>query len=359
MCVELLAVAMNLRHVDLSGLPLAVKLQLPLCMGLGSHQSLETVSLSNVGLGGTCGTAECARRLVGSVSVSSLDLSWNCFDQEDFQQMGRQLAQTKPGGSKLKKLCLDSTSTVNANNNDSSIAELLEALAYNTSLTELSIAANRIDFKAALVLEDALGYHGQMKNINIAQNPLGCLGFRSLLRLMARQFNNIRHFDADGCFTGAPDVDEDSSVALCQSFSFTNPGGRYKLELDRPYHRAMLRMLCKTTERYKVTVDKGMFDVSYSLGHMSPLTKHSTGVWQVPCTGELNFTFSVESELEENMKGIEDDNFIGFLQRSTSTSPASTRTGTRWFRFAPSGRSSPGGPWTRRSFCRRWPKTST
>ena len=30
------------------------------------------------------------------------------------------------------------------------------------------------------------------------------------------------------------------------------PGGRYKLNLKRPYHRAMLRMLCKTAERYKV-----------------------------------------------------------------------------------------------------------
>ena len=38
---------------DMSGLQLAVKLQLPLCMGLGSHQTLETVALAGVGLGGT------------------------------------------------------------------------------------------------------------------------------------------------------------------------------------------------------------------------------------------------------------------------------------------------------------------
>ena len=31
------------------------------------------------------------------MSFSSLDLSWNCFDAEDFQQMGKQLMQTKPG----------------------------------------------------------------------------------------------------------------------------------------------------------------------------------------------------------------------------------------------------------------------
>lgn len=79
---------------------------------------------------------------------------------------------------------------------------------------------------------------------------------------------SARHFDAEGCFTGGPDMEEDVERVACQSFSFTNPGGtcrwnpsltdadvtpggRYKLNLARPYHRAMLRMLCKTAERYK------------------------------------------------------------------------------------------------------------
>lgn len=316
MCVELLPVAMNLRHVDLSGLPMAVKLQLPLCMGLGSHQNLESVALAGVGLGGTFCTAECARRLVGSMSFSSLDLSWNCFDAEDFQQMGKQLMQTKPGGSKLKKLYLDSTSSV-VGNYDCSISELLEALSYNTSLTYLSIAANRIDFKPALVLEDALANHQHMRNINISQNPLGSLGLRSMLRLLARKNNQIRHFDAEGCFTGGPDHEDDieQSVA-CKTFSFTNPGGRYRLDLKRPYHRAMLRMLCKTAERYKVPLEKPMSDVSYSLGSLPPVTKHpSSGIWQVPSAGELSFTFSVESEIEANMQGVDEDDFVGFLQK--------------------------------------------
>mmetsp|Transcript_66995 Transcript_66995/g.157172 ORF Transcript_66995/g.157172 Transcript_66995/m.157172 type:complete len:1075 (+) Transcript_66995:240-3464(+) len=314
MCVELLAVAMNLKHVDMSGLNLAVKLQLPLCMGLGSHQSLETVALVGVGLGGSCGAAECVRRLVGSISITSLDLSWNCFDQQEFQQMGKQLVQTR--SSKLKKLCLDSTSSV-VGSSDSSIAELLEALAYNRTLSSLSIAANRIDFKASLVLEDALENHKPMKKLNLAQNPLGSLGLRSLLRLLSRESNEIRHFDADGCFTGAPDVEEESvdQRSFCQVFSFTNPGGRYKLDLSRPYHRAMLRMLCKTAERYKVPIDKPMLDVSYSLGHFPVPTKHASGVFQVPSSGELSLTFSLESEIEENIKGIRDDDFLGFLEK--------------------------------------------
>ena len=37
----------------------------------------------------------------------------------------------------------------------------------------------------------------------------------------------------------------------CQRCAFVATGGRYKLDLSRPYHRAMLRMLCKTAERYK------------------------------------------------------------------------------------------------------------
>lgn len=34
-----------------------------------------------------------------------------------------------------------------------------------------------------------------------------------------------RHFDAEGCFTGGPDMEEDVEDAACQTFSFTNPGG--------------------------------------------------------------------------------------------------------------------------------------
>eukprot|EP00913_Durusdinium_trenchii_P030002 g28115.t1 len=232
---------------------------------LGSHQNLESVALAGVGLGGTFCTAECARRLVGSMSFSSLDLSWNCFDAEDFQQMGKQLMQTKPG-----------TSSV-VGNYDCSISELLEALSYNTSLTYLSIAANRI---------------------------------------VANDAKLLVHFDAEGCFTGGPDHEDDieQSVA-CKTFSFTNPGGRYRLDLKRPYHRAMLRMLCKTAERYKVPLEKPMSDVSYSLGSLPPVTKHpSSGIWQVPSAGELSFTFSVESEIEANMQGVDEDDFVGFLQ---------------------------------------------
>jgi len=317
MCVELLSVAMNLRHVDMSGLQLAVKLQLPLCMGLGSHQSLETVALAGVGLGGTTYTAECARRLVGSVSFTSLDLSWNSFDGEDFQQMGKQLMQTKPGGSKLKKLYLDSTSTT-VGNFDCSISELLEALAYNTSLTFLSIAANRLDFKPALILEDALENHRCMRSINISQNPLGILGLRSMLRLMARKENEIRHFDAEGCFTGGPDVEDDveeDKETTCQTFSFTNPGGRYRLHLARPYHRAMLRMLCKTAERYKVGWEKSMSNVSYSLPERVAVSKNSsTKIWQVPTAGELSFTFSLESQIEAKWSSLDEDDFVSFLQ---------------------------------------------
>ena len=106
-------------------------------------------------------------------------------------------------------------------------------------------------------------------SLRLVRNPLGSLGLRSMLRLMARKKNQIRtdskklhtdregrsspktfvqkatvrdvfgafekfwkkgfccgrHFDAEGCFTGGPDLEEDvvQDVA-CQTVSFTNPG---------------------------------------------------------------------------------------------------------------------------------------
>ena len=56
------------------------------------------------------------------------------------------------------------------------------------------------------------------------RNPLGTLGLRSMLRLMARKDNLIRHFDAEGCFTGGPDLEGDVEYAASRTFSFTNPG---------------------------------------------------------------------------------------------------------------------------------------
>lgn len=37
------------------------------------------------------------------------------------------------------------------------------------------------------------------QDINMTDNPLGALGMRSLLRLLSRKENALKHFESDGC----------------------------------------------------------------------------------------------------------------------------------------------------------------
>ena len=64
----------------------------------------------------------------------------------------------------------------------------------------------------------------------------------------------------------------------------------------------------------QVPVDRPMRDVHYSLGNYSLTKNGAVGMWQVPSAGELSFNFSLESEIEANMSGIDERDFVGFLQ---------------------------------------------
>eukprot|EP00931_Biecheleriopsis_adriatica_P073498 TRINITY_DN4776_c1_g2_i1.p1 TRINITY_DN4776_c1_g2~~TRINITY_DN4776_c1_g2_i1.p1 ORF type:complete len:1515 (+),score=303.88 TRINITY_DN4776_c1_g2_i1:282-4547(+) len=316
--IELAVAAEKLKFFDISGMPVSTNYQRVLCDGIGDHPCLETINLAGTGLGGNRHTAECLRKLFASPTLTSVDLGWNCFDANDFDVMGAQVAAKD----NLKYLAVDNTSSA-MGNSDCAVTRLIEWMAYDNSLGHFSCAMNRMDFKAGLVVEDSLEVHKKLRSINISHNPLGSLGLRSLLRLISRKSNFLKHFEAEGCFTGAPDADDmmhpDSKLATtCKVFSFTNPGGRYKLDLARPYHRTLLRMLYKTCDRYKVSVDKPFQELSYSLGQYTHATKDSNGVFNVAKEGVLSLYFNLESEIEENMKGIRDDDFLGFLKKHFS-----------------------------------------
>ena len=44
---------------------------------------------------------------------------------------------------------------------------------------------------------------GHPQDINMTDNPLGALGMRSLLRLLSRKENALKHFQSDGCCLAA------------------------------------------------------------------------------------------------------------------------------------------------------------
>eukprot|EP00913_Durusdinium_trenchii_P024096 g22630.t1 len=169
--------------------------------------------------------------------MRKLDLSWNRFNHEQFTQMGVLIEATE-----IEELGVDYCAAY-VIGRDSPVAELLEGLARDKSLKKLSLVANRVDFRAAL--------------------------------------NALKHFQSDGCYQGISGMaDEDAEG--CSVYSFTNPGSKYVLDLSRPYHRSLLRILYKTAERCKMPLDKSTLgssslrrDASRSLPYLSYLCRSS------------------------------------------------------------------------------------
>eukprot|EP00930_Biecheleria_cincta_P035389 TRINITY_DN24342_c0_g2_i1.p1 TRINITY_DN24342_c0_g2~~TRINITY_DN24342_c0_g2_i1.p1 ORF type:complete len:1419 (-),score=214.24 TRINITY_DN24342_c0_g2_i1:1039-5295(-) len=309
--VEMVRSASNIRSLNLSNLPIGTQYHFAVCQAIGAHTALQTVNLSKTGLGNSsCITTDCLTRLLTNKNVKQLDLSWNRFDHEEFRHMGVLISQ----GGALEELEVDGSSAYVVGK-DSPAGDLLEALALAQSLKRLSLVANRMDFRCGLVAEDALETHPNLKSLVLSENPLGSLGMRSLLRLLSRKTNALLRFDSEGCCHGAAlEIQDNASVNTgAQIFSFTNPGSKYNLNLQRPYHRSLLRMLYKTAERANLDFNQAFRDIDYSEAPYSHPSKEH-GIWQVARSGQLSVVFSVEAQIKSGVKGIDDSDFMGFLE---------------------------------------------
>lgn len=307
--LELARAAVNLRSLNLSGLPLGSHQHVALCQAIGMHSTLESINLSKTGIGvSPVTTMDCLTKLLTNKAVKKLDVGWNRFYHEEFQHMGKLITQGT-----LRELYVDSSSAYVVGR-DSPVNELIEALNFDRSLERLSLAANRMDFTSGLVFEDSLESHPVLKQLIMTDNPLGAMGMRNLLRLLSRKSNALIHFESEGCYHGAATEFQGMSNEdiTCPIFSFTNPGSKYNLDLSRPYHRSLLRMLYKSAERYKLDCTQAFQDVVYSEGTYQHPTQ-DRGVWQVENCGRLKFCFSVETQIRSAVTGIADYDFLGFL----------------------------------------------
>eukprot|EP00928_Gymnodinium_smaydae_P008541 TRINITY_DN13105_c1_g1_i1.p1 TRINITY_DN13105_c1_g1~~TRINITY_DN13105_c1_g1_i1.p1 ORF type:complete len:1382 (+),score=161.67 TRINITY_DN13105_c1_g1_i1:110-4255(+) len=280
----------SLTYFNISGIRLSQLRQEDLCTAIGNHRALKSLFLADTGL-----SSESVAVILGNVQVETLDLGWNCFSSEAFSIMGDLL----DGPSKMRALSLANTSAACARDGgDGPLVYLLERLAGNEGLTQLDISLNRLDYRAALVLEDAFCTHRTLAELNISQNPLGILGIRSMLRLLADNGSSLRNFTWENC---ASDIDRNLN-GRCAIFNSTFPGGRYMLNLETPYGRAFMRMLCKTSERHGLSVQDVFADVSATDGPYETPAKGQYGRWTVQSCGKLSFMFSIERRLNRGDK---------------------------------------------------------
>lgn len=318
--------AVKLRHLDLSHIPISIPCQVALCDAVRGHATLHSLNLADVGLGRTSNESakRCVGGIVGCKSLRVLDLGWNCFSSEVFAHLGERVAAK----SSLVSLSVANSSASAIPGFCASLADrfqpadcpamfFIEQLARDKVLTHLDVSMNRIDFRGGLVVEDALERHPKLAEVNVSQNPLGVLGMRSMLRLLARDYSSLVHFNADGCADGTIPEGDDST----QVFSATNPGGRYRLDFQRPYHRSLLRMLYKTCKRFKLETSDAFTTISctpdlkgFSHGPMSP-----DGTWDLPAAGTLTTNFTIEKAMEAALVGVDGFDFGTFLERHFNT----------------------------------------
>jgi hypothetical protein len=300
----------HLHQLDLSNVRLHPRVHLPLCKAVGGHPTLQKVNMSQTGLD-TPAAKSCIVNLLECAMLRDLDLSWNAFDTTVFKALGAAVT----GSHTLRKLSVANCSgqianTMGVEDVDPPIAHFIEYLSQEAQLRFLDLSLNRIDFRTALVIEDSLELHRELAELVLSQNPLGLLGTRSLLRLLSRETCGLLKFSSRESHLGVEDADNQSKSS--QSFTHANPGGRYVLDLARPYHRAHLRMLYKTCDRLCVSRDEALRLISSTVPYAhGPQNEH--GVWQVPKEGTVTLFFDQEKYFEARLGKVEPSDFHGVI----------------------------------------------
>ncbi|CAE7941600.1 NRT2.5, partial [Symbiodinium sp. KB8] len=277
--------AARLRTLDLTGVRLSLAAQVHISGTIREHDELRELKLANTNISGR----DCLHVLLANDRLQLIDLSWNSFDEHCFATIGELLVKNVS----LHTLACSNSSTPSGKRL-TPIVRLLEALSGISNLQQLDLAADQIDYRAALVLEDVLGDHPKLRRLVLAQNPLGILGCRSMLRLLCSQASCLRSVDFAGCFADAQGRLEQTGPG----FRPNSPGGTYQLDFTQPYHRSIMRMLAKTAERLNLQIADALTPLA---GATTLPEKTPAGLWTVPTAGGTRIKFNMEKAMGRSL----------------------------------------------------------
>ncbi|CAE8689480.1 unnamed protein product, partial [Polarella glacialis] len=289
----------QLRHLDLSGVPISMRFHLSISKAVGEHPSLESLSLAETGMGSNPNARQCLDYILNSTSLKALDLGWNCFGELLFLLIGTRLADSNVNLASLSVANCSATShkqvalpkgagTHCPAGKPANI--MFEHLSQDCALTRLDVSLNSLDLTSALVLEDALTTHPGLTELDVSNNPLGFFGARSIIRLFANPKSRLKKLY---CVDSLGKTDVACSE---QVFRMSSPEGVFDLDMTRPYHRSLFRMclkVCVKTEGLKVASALNNFSctTSYSLP-AKPGIECGREAWPVPSEGQVKFTLS-------------------------------------------------------------------
>jgi hypothetical protein len=163
----------SLRQLDLSCLPMTMQVHSRMCAAIRRHPALVEVHVASTRLSGE-GAQQCVHDLLRCPTLEILDIGWNSLSKSIFTEMGEFLSKR----GRIKTLCVASCSSSSGKRDAvTAVCYLLELLSRNETITHLDVSVNLIDFRGAVILEDAVAASRQLKKIDISSNPLGILGF--------------------------------------------------------------------------------------------------------------------------------------------------------------------------------------
>eukprot|EP00928_Gymnodinium_smaydae_P031989 TRINITY_DN23298_c0_g1_i1.p1 TRINITY_DN23298_c0_g1~~TRINITY_DN23298_c0_g1_i1.p1 ORF type:complete len:1452 (+),score=244.96 TRINITY_DN23298_c0_g1_i1:207-4562(+) len=303
----------RLQHLDVSRIPLPTSCHVSLCHAIQSHAALRHVNLADTGIGLQQSTVvACIESIIATPMLEELDLSWNCFPEEAFRTLGQGVCAHK----RLRKLSLANCTGSAMKGGDLPIVAFLERLMDDRTLRTLDVSMNRIEYDAALVLEEALDRHAAITELDVSNNPLGVEGMRSFMRLLCGKFSGLRYIICDKCMRHTASTVTDEFV-----YHRTDPSGRYCLDLSRAQHRAVLRLLYRSTNRYGLVPTQTFRNLTFSSSAVAgdkgaaktgkkDVTKYThptpdeRGLVVVPSSGHISLLFSLADALVANASGF-------------------------------------------------------
>ncbi|OLP80408.1 hypothetical protein AK812_SmicGene39185 [Symbiodinium microadriaticum] len=267
----------KLVQLDVSEVPLHRKSFQGLAEAIAHHPTMLDVNLANTGW------------LMSCPRLQKLDLSWNCLDTPALQQLGQSLSKHRGGP---EKLSLAGCSGRSATSSDLPIEHFLELLSQNGTLKHLDLSLNHMDYRAALILEDALE-SAPLRSLDLSENPLGQA---ALHRCGPAEYLEI---------------------------AVQQQGGLYDLDLSRPYHRSLLRMLYKKCELSGQSPASAFQIQSSSMPYSHPDKRD--GRHNVPSSGQLSAAFSLAwRDDEDDMWGYARAVYLNWTCRRFSPSAHKT-----------------------------------
>lgn len=152
---------------------------------------------------------------------------------------------------------------------ESGAVALGPALRANRKLNDLDLSHNNVGPWGAVAAANGLEHNETLSRCDLSSNPLGAQGIAVLLAKGSRNDRELLLHQA------APALGNEQRPM----FDETEPGGHYKLDLDRPYDRWLLERSIELSKQPPQTTAAGGGSSSHPL---SPSTDRSTEKEKVP-----------------------------------------------------------------------------